>query len=70
MLGTELVREAKRIRQDLKVIIITGFKDAIPKNASSQLGVSEIILKPIILSDFSKLIREVLDKHNIMEVKS
>jgi hypothetical protein len=52
------------------VIIITGFKDAIPKNASSQLGVSEIILKPIILSDFSKLIREVLDNQNIMEVKS
>jgi signal transduction histidine kinase/CheY-like chemotaxis protein len=69
MLGTDLVREAKKIRPDLKVIIITGFKDSIPENAMKELGVSEIILKPLILSDFSKLIRVVLDKKEKMEVK-
>jgi DNA-binding NtrC family response regulator len=68
MLGTELVREAKKIRPDLKVIIITGFKDSIPKNAENELGISQIILKPLILSDFSNLIREVLDKKEKMEV--
>jgi CheY-like chemotaxis protein len=69
MLGTELVKAARKILPDLKVIIITGFKDAIPKNASRELGVSEIILKPLILSDFSNLIRDVLDNQNILEVK-
>jgi CheY-like chemotaxis protein len=68
MLGTELVKEARKIRPDLKVIIITGFKDSIPKNAMRDLNVSEIILKPLILSDFSNLIREVLDKKEKMEV--
>jgi DNA-binding response OmpR family regulator len=69
MLGTDLVRKAKKIRPDLKVIIITGFRDSIPENAVSELGISEIILKPLILSDFSKLIRVVLDKKEKMEVK-
>jgi len=69
MLGTELVKAARQIREDLKVIIITGFKDAIPNNAIDELGVSEIISKPLIISDFSKLIREVLDEQKVMEVK-
>ncbi|MFC2113330.1 ATP-binding protein [Bacteroidota bacterium] len=68
MLGTDLVKAARKIRPDLKVIIITGYKDSIPTNSDSKLGVSEIILKPLILSNFSKLIREVLDKKETMEV--
>ncbi|MFC2081271.1 ATP-binding protein [Bacteroidota bacterium] len=68
ILGTELVEAARRIRPDLKVIIITGYEDSIPKNANTDLGIAEIILKPLILSEFSKLIREVLDKKEPMEV--
>ncbi len=70
MLGTDLVKAARKIRPDLKVIIITGYKDSIPRNAENELGVSELILKPLILSDFSKLIREVLDTKETLEVKS
>ncbi len=68
MLGTELVKAARKIRPGLKVIIITGYKDSIPQNAKNELGVSELILKPLILSDFSKLIRKVLDKQETMKV--
>jgi len=68
MLGSELVKAARKIRPDLKVIIITGYQDSLPGNAETELGVSEIILKPLILSDFSKLIREVLDEKQTMEV--
>ena len=69
MLGSDLVTKAKKIRPDLKVIIITGYQDSLPGNAETELGVSEIILKPLILSDFSKLIREVLDNKQTMEVQ-
>lgn len=68
MLGTEPVTAAKQIRPDLRVIIITGFEDSIPKNTDSDPGIAEIFLKPLILSEFSKLIREVLDKKETMEV--
>jgi signal transduction histidine kinase/CheY-like chemotaxis protein len=69
MLGTDLVSAARKICPDLKVIIITGYADSIPKNAVRELGISEIILKPLILSNFSNLIREVLDKKEKVEVQ-
>jgi signal transduction histidine kinase/CheY-like chemotaxis protein len=68
MLGSDLVTAAKKIRPNLKVILITGYQDSLPGNAETELGVSEFILKPLILSDFSKLIREVLDEKQTMEV--
>ena len=68
MLGTELVEATREYCPDLKVIVITGYKDSIPENTINKLAVSDIILKPLILSDFSKLIREVLDQKQTMEV--
>jgi signal transduction histidine kinase/CheY-like chemotaxis protein len=60
MLGTELIRNAREIRPDLKTIIITGYNDSIPADAKEMLGISEILSKPLILSDFSKHIQRVL----------
>ena len=63
--GTELATLMKEIRPGLKVIIITGFADNISKEELSQSGISEVILKPMRLDDFSKAIRRVLDNTNI-----
>jgi CheY-like chemotaxis protein len=68
MLGTELIEAARKYRPDLKVIIITGYRDSIPEKTVCRLGVSDIIIKPLILSEFSNLIREVLDQKLILEV--
>ncbi len=65
MLGTELIGQAKQIRPDLKTIIITGYQDSIPKNAKEHYEIDNIITKPLILSDFSELIRKVLSQKNI-----
>jgi len=59
--GTELASMMKKIRRGLKVIIITGYADNLSEVALSRCGVSEVILKPMILDDFSKIIRRVLD---------
>ncbi|MGD0756699.1 MAG: ATP-binding protein [Bacteroidales bacterium] len=64
MSGTELAVMLKKIRPKLKVIIITGFADNLSEEVISQSGISEVILKPMILDDFSKIIRRVLDKNN------
>jgi signal transduction histidine kinase/ActR/RegA family two-component response regulator len=68
MLGTDLIRYTKEIRPDLKAIIITGYNDSIPDNAIEQYGISEIIMKPLIMSEFSKLIRKVLDKKDLVKL--
>jgi CheY-like chemotaxis protein len=62
MFGTELSARMKEIRPELKVIIITGYIDKISEEMFAGSGVSEIIMKPLILSDFSKVIRKVLDE--------
>jgi CheY-like chemotaxis protein/two-component sensor histidine kinase len=59
--GTELASRMKEIRPGLKVIIITGYADNLSEDMLSQSGISEVILKPMRLDDFSKIIRKVLD---------
>jgi signal transduction histidine kinase/ActR/RegA family two-component response regulator len=65
MMGTELISHMREIRPDLKSIIITGYQDSIPDDAMKQLGISDIISKPLILSEFSKLIHKVLTEQDI-----
>lgn len=62
MTGTELIGEIKQIRPDLKSIIITGYRDSIPVHAMQQYGIVNIISKPLILSEFSDLIGNVLSQ--------
>jgi signal transduction histidine kinase/ActR/RegA family two-component response regulator len=66
--GTELAMKMREIRPDLKVIIITGFADNLSEEALTSYGISEVILKPMILDDFSKIIRRVLDQNNLKQL--
>jgi signal transduction histidine kinase/ActR/RegA family two-component response regulator len=61
MNGTELASAMKEIRPELKVIIITGYADNLSDEELTANGIAEVILKPIRLDDFSKVIRRVLD---------
>jgi len=63
--GTELAILMKEIDPYLKVIIITGFADNLSEEMLSKSGISEVILKPMRLDDFSKAIRRVLDDNEI-----
>jgi len=64
MLGTDMARHFRQIRPDLKVIIITGYSNSISSEMLEKEKIDELVLKPIILSEFSKVIRRVLDKNN------
>ncbi len=65
MMGTELIGKMKEIRPDLKSIVITGYQNSIPKDAMEQYGIADIISKPLILSEFSEIIRRVLTEEDI-----
>jgi signal transduction histidine kinase/ActR/RegA family two-component response regulator len=62
--GTGLALLVKEIRPELRVIVITGYADSLSKKELTESGVSEVILKPMILNDFSQVIRRVLDSNN------
>jgi CheY-like chemotaxis protein len=63
MPGTELAYKMREINPLLKVIVITGFADNLTDEEIARNGISEVILKPMILDDFSKIIRRVLDNN-------
>jgi CheY-like chemotaxis protein len=64
MSGTNLARQMKSFNPGLKVIIITGFAENLSEDELLQSGISEVILKPMRLDEFSKVIRKVLDNNN------
>jgi signal transduction histidine kinase/ActR/RegA family two-component response regulator len=66
MRGTDIALKMREIQPDLKVIIITGYSEHLSEELLFQNGISEVILKPMILDDFSKIIRRVLDNCNFI----
>ena len=65
MTGKELVNELKISRQDIPIILCTGFSDQISKEKAKELGIDAFIMKPIIRSEIANSIREVLDKKHL-----
>jgi signal transduction histidine kinase/ActR/RegA family two-component response regulator len=61
MNGTELAGMMKALDPDLAVIIITGFADNLSDEDLLRSGISEVVLKPMRMDDFSMAIRKVLD---------
>ena len=66
MRGTDIALKMREIQPDLKVIIITGYSEHLSEELLFKNGISEVILKPMILDDFSKVIRRVLDNCNFI----
>jgi CheY-like chemotaxis protein len=65
MKGTEMVSKMKDVMPDLKIVIITGYADNLSEKEIARYGISEVILKPMVLDDFSKIIRKVLDQKDV-----
>jgi len=61
MSGLELAHKIKQLRQDLPVIISTGFSEIINKNTYQDLGVDGFLMKPVSKEDSLTLIRHLLD---------
>ncbi len=62
MHGLELAREVRKIRNDLPIIITSGFIDAELTSGASACGVQELIAKPFRLEELyaaiDRLIRQ------------
>lgn len=62
MTGKDLAVQLRSVRQDIPVILCTGYSDQINEESALSMGISSFLLKPILISDISKIIREVLDR--------
>jgi len=62
MIGKELASELRILRPDIPIILCTGFSDQMHEKEARTMGINAFIMKPIIMSKFAKIIRDVLDK--------
>ncbi|MCP4748691.1 MAG: PAS domain S-box protein [Desulfobacteraceae bacterium] len=60
--GDELARRAMEVRQDLPVIVCTGYSSRINEHIARSIGIAGIAYKPLVMKDLAKIIRQALDK--------
>jgi signal transduction histidine kinase/CheY-like chemotaxis protein len=61
MNGDELVRKIHKIRQEIPVILVTGFTDQMTPEKVASIGVTRLAIKPIVMKDMACFIRQALD---------
>ena len=64
MTGDVLAREFISIRPDIPIIVCTGYSDRIDADIASEIGIRELVMKPVVMKDIADCIRRVLDEDN------
>ena len=62
MEGDQLSVELLKIRPDIPILLCTGFGDIMPREKAVSIGIKDFLLKPVLISDFAKTIRKILDE--------
>ncbi len=63
MTGDVLSAEIRKIRQNIPIIICTGYSNKLNKEGAERIGINAFICKPFTRSYLAKTLREVLDTH-------
>ncbi len=62
MSGDKLAIELIKIRPDIPVLLCTGFSESMTDEKIKSLGIKGFLMKPIVIKDLAKKLREVLDE--------
>jgi PAS domain S-box-containing protein len=62
MTGDELAVRLLEIRPDLPIILATGYSQNITEAKAKAMGIKAFALKPLLIEELSRLIRQVLDQ--------
>jgi hypothetical protein len=60
MTGTGLAKAVKAVRNDLPIILCTGFNEQISQENAQSLGIQSLIMKPVGMQQLAETIRSVL----------
>jgi len=61
MTGSELIREIRKVRSDIPVVVCTGYSDLLEEDAAEDLGIDAILMKPVLRRELAETVRSVLD---------
>ena len=62
MTGVKLSEKLVNIREDIPVIVCTGYSNLVDEERAKELGLAAYIMKPIDMQETAQTIRKVLDK--------
>jgi len=60
MTGTDLAKAVKAVRNELPIILCTGFNEQISQENAQSLGIQSLIMKPVGMQQLAETIRNVL----------
>jgi DNA-binding response OmpR family regulator len=63
MTGDRLAKELLSIREDLPIIMCTGYSEKVNPQNIEGLGVRRLLMKPLAIRNLAMAIREILDEH-------
>jgi PAS domain S-box-containing protein len=59
--GLELIKQIKKIRADIPVILCTGFSDGLTEKQIQACGISAMVMKPMIAGELAQVVAASLD---------
>ncbi len=62
MTGDRFASEILRFRPELPIIMCTGFSERISPEKAHALGITEFVMKPLIMKDLGAVVRKALDR--------
>ncbi len=65
--GLELVKQVKEIRSDIPIVLCTGFSDGLTDEKIQTLGISDMVMKPMIASELAQVVANLLDDKRRLE---
>ncbi len=61
MTGDVLARKLLAVRPDIPIIACTGYSEKISPEIIQEIGIKELAMKPVVMTDIAQMIRRVLD---------
>ncbi|MFH1154795.1 MAG: cache domain-containing protein [Pseudomonadota bacterium] len=61
MTGVELSQELLKIREDIPIVLCTGFSEGVTSTMSKRMGIFTIIMKPVIAGELREVIKSALN---------
>jgi DNA-binding NtrC family response regulator len=58
--GVDLAREILQLRPDIPVVLCTGFSETETAEKARQVGIKELLMKPLVMRDMAEAIQKVM----------
>lgn len=60
--GVELCKKVKAVRNDLPVVLITGYSEQLPREAADEAGIDQYCMKPVSMRELSAIVHNTMSK--------